>query len=85
MHLFVVTGASQKISTEKLSVLPKTLKKSMVAMGITLILYHMTEQFTNLWHFREQIYEYAESFVRKCSREKVQSWAKRIEIFQLLA
>ena len=48
MHLFVVTGASQKISTEKLSVLPKTLKKSMVAMGITLILYHMTEQFTNL-------------------------------------
>ena len=48
MYLFLVTGASQKISTEKLPVLPKTLKKSIVAVVITLILYHSIEQFTNL-------------------------------------
>ena len=71
MYWFLVTGASQKFSTEKLPVLPKTLKKSMVAVGITLILYQSIEQFTNLWHFWEQIYECAESFVRRCSREKV--------------
>ena len=48
MYLFADTGVSLKISTEKLPVLPKTLKKSMVAMGITSILYHKIEQFTNL-------------------------------------
>ena len=48
MYWFVVTGASQKISTEKLPVLSKTLKKSMVTVSLALILYHNIKQFTNL-------------------------------------
>ena len=48
MYWFAVTGASQKISMEKLLVLSKTLKKSMVTMGLALILYHNIKQFTNL-------------------------------------
>ena len=48
MYWFAVTGASQKISTEKLLVLSKTLKKSMVTMGLALILYHNIQQFTNI-------------------------------------
>ena len=47
MYWYAVTRASQKISTEKLSVLPKTLMKSMVPMGLALILYHNIEQFAN--------------------------------------
>ena len=43
MYWFAVTGASQKISTEKLPVLSKTLKKSMTDMGLALILYHNIE------------------------------------------
>ena len=54
-------------------------------MGLALILYHNNEQFPNLWHFWELIYKCAESFVRRYSREKVQSWAKHIETFQVLA
>ena len=48
MYWFAVTGASQKICTEKLPVLSKTLKKSMVIMGLAFILYHNIKQFTNL-------------------------------------
>ena len=48
MYCFAVPGASLKISTEKLPVLSKTLKKSMVTIGLALILYHNIEQFTNL-------------------------------------
>ena len=48
MYWFAVTGASQKISMEKLLVLSKTLKKSMVTMGLALILYHSIKQFANL-------------------------------------
>ena len=59
MHWFAVTGASQKISTKKLPVLSKTLKKSMVTMGLALILYYNIEQFTNLGHIWEPIYECA--------------------------
>ena len=84
MYWFAVTGASQKISMEKLLVLSKTLKKSMVTMGLALILYHNIKQFTNFWHFWESIYECAESFVRRFSREKVQSWAKYVKTFQVL-
>ena len=47
MYWYAVTRASQKISTEKLPVLPKTLMKSMVLMGLALILYHNIEQFAN--------------------------------------
>ena len=47
MYWYAVTRASQKISTEKLPVLPKTLMKSMVSMGLALILYHNIEQFAN--------------------------------------
>ena len=72
MHQFVGTGAAQNISTAKLPVLPKTLKKSI-------------KQFTNLWYFWESIYECAEFVVRRCSKEKVQSWTKHIETFQVLA
>ena len=35
MYWFLVTGASQKFSTEKLPVLPKTLKKSMEIYDIS--------------------------------------------------
>ena len=48
MYWFAVTGASQKISMEKLLVLSKTLKKNMVTMGLALILYHSIKQFANL-------------------------------------
>ena len=48
MYWFSVTGASQKIIMEKLSVLSKTLKKSMVTMALVLILYHNMKHFTNL-------------------------------------
>ena len=73
MYWFAVTGASQKINTGKLPVLFKTLKKSMVTMGLALILYQDAKQFTNLKHYD------------RCSKEKVQSWAKHIETFQVLA
>ena len=85
MYWFVGIGAALKISREKLPVLSKTLKKSMVTMGLALILYHSIKQFTNLWHFREPIYECAESIVWRCSKEKVQSWTKHIQTFQVLA
>ena len=48
MYWFSVTGASQKISTEKLLVLSKTLKNGMITMGLALILYHSMKHFTNL-------------------------------------
>ena len=54
-------------------------------MGLALILYHNIEQFTNVWHFWEPIYECVESFVRRCFKEKVQSWGKYLETFQVLA
>ena len=85
MYWFPVTGASLKISEEKLRVLSKTLKESMVTMDLALILYRNIKLFSNLWHFWEPVYECAESFVRKCSNEKVQSLAKHIETFQVLA
>ena len=85
MHWFPRIGAAQKISTAKLPVLSKTLKKSMVTMGLALILYRNTKQFTNLWHFWESIYECAESFILWCSKEKAQSWTKHLETFQVLA
>ena len=47
MYWYAVTRASRKISTEKWPVLPKTLMKSMVPMGLALILYHNIEQFAN--------------------------------------
>ena len=43
MYWLAVTGAPQKISGEKLPVLPKTLKKSMITTGLALILYHNIE------------------------------------------
>ena len=48
MYWFAVTGASQKISMEKLPVLSKTLKKSKVTMCLALILVRNIKQFTNL-------------------------------------
>ena len=48
MYWFVANGASQKISMKKLPVLSKILKKSMVTIGLALILYHNIKQFTNL-------------------------------------
>ena len=84
MYWFAGTGAVQKLRTGKLPVLSKTLKKSMVTMGLALILYLNIKQFTNLWHFWKSIYECAESVIQRCSREKVQSWTKHIETFQNL-
>ena len=54
-------------------------------MDLALILYHKIKQFTNLWHFRESIFECAESVVQRCSEENLQSEAKHIETFQVLA
>ena len=54
-------------------------------MSLPLLLCQNINQFTNLSHFWESIYECAESVVRKCSKEKVQSWIKHTEIFQALA
>ena len=85
MYWFAGTGAAQKISTAILPDLSKTLKKSVVTVGLALILYHNIKQFSNLSHFWDSIFECAESVVRMCSREKVQSWAKHIETFQVLA
>ena len=82
MYWFWGIAAAPKISTAKLPVLSETLKKSMVTMGFALILYRNINQFTNLWHFWESIYECAESFVQRCSKEKVQSCTKHIEIFR---
>ena len=48
MYWFAVTGASQKISMEKLPVLSKTLKKSKGTMRLALILVRNIKQFTNL-------------------------------------
>ena len=70
MYWFAVTGASQKIGMKKLPVLSKILKKSMVIMGLALILYHNIKQFKN--HDR-------------CSKEKVQSQVKHTESIQVLA
>ena len=39
-------------------------------MGLVLILYHNIKQFTNLWHFWESVYEYAETVVPKCSKKR---------------
>ena len=41
-------GSGQKISTAKLPVLSKTLKKSKVTMGLALVRSHNIKQFTNL-------------------------------------
>ena len=73
MYWFAGSRAAQKISTAKLSVLPKTLMKNMVTMGFTLILYQNIKQFTNLRHSWESIYECAESVVRRGSKEKMYS------------
>ena len=83
MNWFADAGAAQKISTAKLLDLSKTLKKSMVTVGLALSLYHNIKEFTNLSHFWDSIFECAESVVGMCS--KVQSWAKHIETFQVLA
>ena len=72
-------------STEKLTVLSRTLKRSMVNIGLAFILYHNINQFANLRHFWEPISECPESFVWKCFKEKVQYGTKRIETFQVLA
>ena len=45
----------------------------MVTMGLALTLYHNIKQFTNLQHYG------------RCSKEKVQSWAKYTETVQVLA
>ena len=70
MYWSAGTGTAQKISTVKVPFLSKTLKKSMVSMGLVLILYHNIKQFTNLWHFWESVYEYAETVVPKCSKKR---------------
>ena len=85
MYWFAGTDTAQKISTIKLPVLSKALKKRMVTMGLALILYHKIKQFTNVWHFRESIFECAESVFQRCSEENLQSEAKHIETFQALA
>ena len=48
MYWFAGTGAAQKISTTKKRFLLKTLKKSVVTMGLALIFYGIIKQFTNL-------------------------------------
>ena len=81
MYWFAGNSTAQQMSTAKLQVLSKSLKKSMVTKGLELILSHNIEQFTNLLHFRESIYECWESVVRRCSKEKLQSRTKNIETF----
>ena len=39
------------------------------------------KQLTNLWNFRESIYECSELVVQRCSKKKVQFWTKHIETF----
>ena len=48
MYCFAGTGMAQKISTAKLPVLPKILKKTKITRGLALILSHNIKQFTNL-------------------------------------
>ena len=43
----------------------------MVIKGLALILSCNIKQFTNLWHFCESIYEYSETVVWSCSKEKL--------------
>ena len=57
----------------------------MLTTGLALIIYHNIKQFTNLRYFWESIYECAESLVRRCSKQKVQSLKKHIENFQFLS
>ena len=85
MSWFVGTGTAQQISTAKLPVLPKILKKCIVIKGLVLILYHNIKKFTNLRHFQESIYECSELVVWRCSKEKVQSWTKHVILFKALA
>ena len=48
MYWFAGTGIAQQIfNTAKLPVLSKTLKKSMVAKGLALVLYHNIKPLTN--------------------------------------
>ena len=64
MYWFMGTGTVQQIiTTAKLLVLSKTLKKCIVVNGLALILSHNIKQFTNLWNFWESVYKYAESVV----------------------
>ena len=53
-----------KVGTEKLPILSKILKNSMVTKSLALLLSHNIKQVTNLWHFWESVYEYAESVIR---------------------
>ena len=49
MYWFAGTGIAQQIiSTAKLPILSKILKKSMVTKGLALLLFHDIKQFTNL-------------------------------------
>ena len=81
MYWFAGTGTAQQISTAKLLVLSKILKKIMVTKGLALILSHNIRQLSNLWHFWQSIYECPGSVVRGCSKERVQSWIKHREVF----
>ena len=47
MCWFAGTSAAQQMSTAKLQVLSKGLKRSMVSKGLALILSHNIKQFTN--------------------------------------
>ena len=48
MYCFAGTGTAQQMSTAKLPVLSKCLKRSMVTKGLALILSHNIKQFTSL-------------------------------------
>ena len=79
MYWFAGTGTAQQISTVKLPILSKILKKTMITKGLALILSHNIKQFTNLRHFWQSIYECAESVVQRYSKDKPQSWTKHKE------
>ena len=59
MYWFAGTGTAQQMSTAKLQVLSKSLKRGMVTKGLALIFSHNIKQFTNLMT------------LRKCSKEKL--------------
>ena len=48
MYWFTGTSTAEQMGAAKLQVLPKSLKRSMVTMGLTLFLSHKIKQFTNL-------------------------------------
>ena len=81
MYWFPGNSNAQQMSTAKLQVSSKSLKRSIVTKGLALILSHNIKQFTNLWYFWKSICECWESVVRRCSKEKLKSRAKYIQTF----